>query len=174
MSALDRLKLLGERADPLTRWQAEAELRTEAEQRQRRNEERERSRERAAMAKSEQVMALRSEIADLRHQLANVRAQIAERDQDIIGIAGTITDTLNKLPGWTENTVEARVKRSEAEMCGKISERFGELMGRLAAIDPALARAKASEPFKFASEKTGDNSDAVELPNPLPPRRAIN
>ena len=30
MSALDRLKLLGDRADPLTRWQAEAELRIEA------------------------------------------------------------------------------------------------------------------------------------------------
>jgi hypothetical protein len=45
MSALDRLKLLGDRADALTKWQAEAELRTKAEQR---NEKRDHHRERAA------------------------------------------------------------------------------------------------------------------------------
>jgi hypothetical protein len=77
--------------------------------------------------------------ADLRHELANVRAQIAVRDQDIIGIANTITDAINKLPGWTEKTVEAGLKRSEAEMCSKIAEKFGELMGRLAALDPMQA-----------------------------------
>jgi hypothetical protein len=30
------------------------------------------------------------------------------------------------------------------------------------------------EPFKFANEKTSDNDDVVELPNPLPLSRAIN
>ena len=59
-------------------------------------------------------------------------------------------------------------------MCGKVAERFGELMGRLAAIDPALARAKASEPFKFAKERERDDDAIMELPNPLAPRRAIN
>jgi hypothetical protein len=104
MSALDRLKLLGDRADPLTRWQAEAELRTEAEQRQRRSEERERHRERAAMAESEQVQALRHEIADLRHELATVQARLTERDKDFIGIADTIVAGLDKVPAWVEKT----------------------------------------------------------------------
>ena len=70
--------------------------------------------------------------------------------------------------GRVEKTVEARVKRSEAEMCGKIRERFGELLGRLKALDPTLARAKAE--FRFASER---DDEITELPNPLP-ARAIN
>jgi hypothetical protein len=118
--------------------------------------------------------ANRHEIADLRHELANVQARLAERDNDFIGIADTIVAGLDKVPAWVEKTIVARVKRSEAEMCGKIAEKFGELMGRIAAIDPTLARAAKGEPFKFASEKTGNSSDVVELPNPLPPRRAIN
>jgi hypothetical protein len=57
-------------------------------------------------------------------------------------------------------------------MCGKISERFGELLGRLKALDPTLARAKGE--FRFASEKGAEGDDELDLPNPLPPRRAIN
>jgi len=147
-------------------------LRTEAEQRQRRSEERERHREHAAMAESEHVQALRHEIADLRHELANVQARLAERDKDFIGIADTIVAGLDKVPAWAEKTIEARVKRSEAEMCGKISERFGELLGRLKALDPMLARAKGE--FQFANERERDDNAITELPNPLPPRRAIN
>jgi hypothetical protein len=65
------------------------------------------------------------------------------------------------------------LKRSEAEMCGKISGKFGELLGRLKALDPTLARAKGD--FKFAGEKTAEGEDEpVQLPNPLAPRRAIN
>src|SRR5262245_30698123 len=135
MSALNRLKLLGDRADPLTRWQAEAELQ---EQRQRRSKE--------AMAESEYVQVLRHEVADLRHELANVQARLAERDKDFIGIAETIVASLDKVSAWVEKTIEARVKLSEAEMCGKIAERFGELLGRIAAIDPAQARAAKSGP----------------------------
>ena len=162
MSALDRLKLLGDRADPLTRWQAEAELRIEAE----------RHREHAAMAESEHVQALRHEIADLRHELANVQARLAERDKDFIGIADTISGIVDKLPNWVDTAIEARVKRSEAEMCGKIAEKFGELLGRLEALDPTLTRAKGE--FKFANERERDDNAITELPNPLPPRCAIN
>ena len=41
---------------------------------------------------------------------------------------------------------------------------------------PAQARAAKGEAFRFASEKGAGESDdePVELPNPLPPRRAIN
>ena len=171
MSALDRLKLLGDRADPATRWQAEAEMQAEAE-RERQAEERERHREHAAMAESEQVQQPRSEIADLRHELATVRAHIAEREQDLISVGDTISGIVDKLPNWVDTAIEARVKRSEAEMCGKMSERFGELLGRLKALDPTLARAKGE--FQFANERERDDNAITELPNPLPPRRAIN
>jgi hypothetical protein len=51
-------------------------------------------------------------------------------------------------------------------MCGKIAERFGELMGRLAAIDPAAERAMRGEAFKFAAEKrAADDEPAELLPN---------
>lgn|SRR5262249_3573151 len=165
MSALDRLKLLGDRADPLTGWQAEAELRAEAKQRQRLSEERERRHERAAMAESEQVTELRSEIANLRNRLA-------EHERAMIDVVEKVIGAIDKIPDWINKTIEARVRLSEAEMCEKIATRFGELVGRLSAIDPTQARAKG-EPFKFANERERDD-DAVELPNPLPPRRAIN
>jgi hypothetical protein len=73
---------------------------------------------------------------------------------------------IDKTPTWVEKMIEGRVLKSEAEMCGKIAEKFGELLGRISAVDPAQARAAKGEAFRFASEK-GD------LPNPLP-RRAIN
>jgi hypothetical protein len=79
--------------------------------------------------------------------------------------------TTERVPDW----IKAVVEKSNAALRGMISERFGELLGRIAAIDPAQARAAKGESFKFASEKTGDNGgDVVELPNPLPSRGAIN
>jgi hypothetical protein len=87
--------------------------------------------------------------------------------QDLISIADTISGIVDKLPNWVETAIESRVKRSEAEMCGKISERFGELMGRLAALDPTQARAARGEPFRFANEKADSHDEpvAIDLPN---------
>jgi seryl-tRNA synthetase len=161
MSALDRLKLLGDRADPLTRWQAEAELRAEAKQRQRLSEERERRHERAAMAESEQVTELRSVVAELRNRLA-------EHERAMIDVVENVIGVIDKIPDWIKKTV----KLSEAETGAKIAEHFGELMGRLSAIDPTQARAKG-EPFKFANERERED-EVTELPNPLRPRRTIN
>jgi hypothetical protein len=50
---------------------------------------------------------------------------------------------------------------------GEIAERFGELMGRITAIDPAQARAARSGEFRFANEKAGagESETVVELPN---------
>ena len=66
--------------------------------------------------------------------------------------------------------------KSEAEMVGRIAEKFGELRGWISAIDPAQARAAKGEAFRFASEKGAGKSDdePVELPNPLASPRAIN
>jgi hypothetical protein len=98
---------------------------------------------------------------------ANVQARLTDCYEDFIRIADTIVADLDEVPSW----IEAGVKRSEAEMCGKIAEKFGELLGRTAAIDPAQARAAKGESFKFASEKA-DDGGAVELPNPF--RRELN
>jgi hypothetical protein len=71
-----------------------------------------------------------------------------------------------KLPNWIETAIESRVKRSEAEICGKIRESFGELMGRISAIDPTQARAARGEPFRFANEKADRHDEPViDLPN---------
>jgi len=112
------------------------------------------------MAESEHVQALRAEIAALRNH-------IAEREQanseNLVEIARAVREVVDQIPGW----IEARVKRSEAEMRGKIAEKFGEALGRIAAIDPATARAAKGEAFKFASEKSAADGEPVELPNPL-------
>ena len=115
------------------------------------------------MAESEHVQAPRHEIADLRHELANVQARLAERDKDFISVADTISSIVDKLPNWVDTAIEARVKRSEAEMCSKIAEKFGELLGRISAIDPAQARAaKAS-----SSSPTSASGTTMQLPSHL-------
>ena len=124
-------------------------------------------RERHAEQETREVTALRADIA-------NLRARLDEHDQIIISIADTLQTITEKTPTWVEKMIEGRVLKSEAEICGRIAEKFGELLGRILAIDPAQARAARDEPFKFASEKTDDCGDVVELPNPLPPRRTIN
>jgi hypothetical protein len=58
-------------------------------------------------------------------------------------------------------------------MAGQIAESFGELRGLIAALDPTQAHAKGGE-FRFANESPERDGEPVELPNPLPPRRAIN
>jgi hypothetical protein len=71
--------------------------------------------------------------------------------------------TTKQVPDW----IMAAVRKSEAATAEKIGEKFGELLGRIAAIDPAQARAEKGEAFKFANEKAGDSDNAAELPNPL-------
>jgi predicted nuclease with TOPRIM domain len=153
MSARDRLKLLGDRADELTRYQAVAE---EEEERLSRVQEAEKERS----MESRQVASLRSEIADL-------RARLDESDQTTVRLADTIDILIDKTPTWVEKMIEARVLKSEAQMYAKIGESFGELRGWISAIDPALARATKGETFRFASEKSAGERDdePVDLPN---------
>jgi hypothetical protein len=141
-------------------------LQIAAEQRERRSDERERRRERAAMAESQQVQALRAEIAELRGALA-----AKANHDDLSELLNAVREiTTERVPDW----IKAAIAKSDAALRGLIAEKFGELIGRIAAIDPAQVQTARREPFKFAGEKTGENGDAVELPNPLPPRRAIN
>jgi hypothetical protein len=135
--------------DPLRKYQREdAERRAAAESEQRQATE------------AQQVAALRAEIADL-------RVRLDERDQTIVRLADTIDILIDKTPIWVERMIEGRVLKSEAEVCGKIAEKFGELLGRISAIDPSQARAAKGEPFRFANEKADshDEPEVIDLPN---------
>ena len=112
-----------------------------------------------------QVTALRAEIAEL-------GAGHPERDQKFLDIVHQLATGLNEVEACVHKAIEARVTRSEADICIKISERFGELRGWISAIDPAQVRAKSGQPFKFANERDRDD-EVPELPNFLP-ARAIN
>jgi len=117
---------------------------------------------------SRQVTALRSEIAEL-------RANLAEHDevkQKPLEALDKLAAGLDAIEGWVGKQIEARILRSQAEMACRIAETFGELRGRIAAIDPTHGRAKSAEPFKFANERDRDD-EVPELPNFLP-ARAIN
>jgi iron uptake system EfeUOB component EfeO/EfeM len=148
--------------DELARYRREA-----AEQQAAADGERQAGQRQATEA--QQVAALRAEIAEL-------RAYVAERDHEYLKMTETLIEGFDKIDSWTRKTIEARVAHSEAEMVGRISEKFGELRGWIGAIDPTQARAAKGEAFRFASEKSAGESDGepVELPNPLPSRRNIN
>jgi hypothetical protein len=159
MSAMDRLRLLGDRADDLTRYQAEAEAKLEMD-----------AREQRQAAESRHVAALRSEIAELRASFA----ERDERDGKILKAIDDFATCFDKIEGWVGKQIETRILRAQAETAGQIAESFGELRGLIAVLDPTQVRAARGEQFKFAIERTGDNGDVVELPNPLAPRRNIN
>jgi hypothetical protein len=65
--------------------------------------------------------------------------------------------------------IESVVQRTCVEVRTLASERLNELEAQIRVL--ADAKAKASEPFKFAGEKADD--DSLVLPNPLR-RREIN
>ena len=85
----------------------------------------------------------------------------------------SIADSLDATAAGAKKFIEERVRDSEAAMCAKIGEKFGELIGRLNAIDPAIGRGAAKADFKFASEKAADG-DVVDLPSPLIRRTTLN
>lgn len=148
--------------DPLAQYRRE-----DAERKSAADRERQAGQHQATEAR--QVTVLRAEIADL-------RARLDEGDQTIVRLADTIDILIDKTPTWVEKMIEARALTLEAKMVGQISESFGELRGWISAIDPTKTRAAEGGAFRFASEKGfGENDgEPVDLPNPLPPRRAIN
>jgi hypothetical protein len=125
ITARERLAMLGDKADDLTRYQADAEEAIEREAREQRDA-RERSTESAT-------------IAQLRGEIIQLRAQAAARDQEFLNFVQSVTKGFDKIEAWVNKTVEARVLDSERQTAAKISETFaelrGELRGHLTAID---------------------------------------
>jgi hypothetical protein len=144
-------------ADPrgLERWREDTAQREEEFARERRQSEREQRR--AAEA------AAASECAILRAELANLRAELDQRRHaEFEAIAEAAVDHSNNIL----DRVEALTQRMRAELFDKIDSKFAALQAR---VDAVLPETKCA--FRFARER---DDEVSELPNPLPPRRAIN
>jgi hypothetical protein len=140
---------------PLAKWRRDNEQREQGLAAEREREER---------TTSGQVESLRAEVAALRGEIAELRAALEAKasHNDLTEVLNAVREiTTKQVPGW----IMAAVRKSEAATAEKVATRFGELMGRIAAIDPATARAAKGEAFRFASEKGAANDEPVELPN---------
>jgi hypothetical protein len=144
-------------ADPrgLERWREDAAQREEEFARERRREECERQRAAEAVAATE-CARLRAERANLRDELDQRRQ--AEFEAITEAVVAHLNDVLDQ--------VEALTKRMGAELFDRIDSKFAALQARVDAVLPGTKSA-----FRFARER---DDEVTELPNPLPPRRAIN
>jgi hypothetical protein len=148
-------------ADPrrLERWREDTDRREQEFARQRRLEKPERQRAAEALAATE-CAQLRADLANLRTELANLRADLDQRRRaDFEAIMEAVVEYSNDVL----DQVKALTKQIGAELCDKIDSKF------------AVLRARADEDTKNALRFRRERADEVsELPDPLPPRRAIN
>jgi hypothetical protein len=151
--AQTRMALFGDRADPLTRYKAEAEQAIEQE-----------GHARSHGVEASQFVTLTREVVRLNGRIDAQNAEIAELRADAArAIERTANETIEMIAARVTNHIEAAVAKSEAKLFREVASKFGETIGRIAAIDPAAARAKSSErvtPFKFASERSPDDTVA--------------
>ena len=105
----------------------------------------------------------------LRGQFAELRAEMDQQREAIIEIVGT---ALGQYGDKIHDYVDAAMKRLESAFWTVIERRNAELSARLDLLPDGKPRAKD---FRFANERDErDDDEITELPNPLPPRRAIN
>jgi hypothetical protein len=145
-------------ADPrgLERWREDNAQREEEFARERRREERAQRRAAEAVAATE--------CARLRAEIEALRIEMQERDDAVVrGLSEGMIEHLNEIV----DDADSLVKRTINELYDKVEQRLTILEERIAATLPEGRRK-----FQFAGER--DTSDITELPNPLPPRRAIN
>src|SRR6516162_4839486 len=118
-------------------------------------EERERQRAVEALAATE--------CAQLRAELANLRGELDQRRRaDFEAIVEAVRDYSNDVL----DQVKALTKQIGTELLDKIDGRFAALQAR---VDGVIADTKSA--LRVARERADEVS---ELPDPLPPRRAIN
>ena len=145
-------------ADPdgLRKWREDNARREEEFARQRRREERKRQRAAEAVAATE--------CARLRAEIEALRIEMEERDKAVVrGLTEAMIEHLNEIV----DDADRFVKRTIGELHDKVDQRFAALEEKIAATLPEGRRK-----FQFARER--DTSEITNLPNPLPPRRAIN
>ena len=123
----------------------------------------ERERQRGAEALATECAELRAELADLRAALANLRGELDQRRQaDFEAIVEAVRDYSNDVL----DQVKALTKQIGTELLDKIDGSFAALQARVDGVIPDTKSA-----LRVARERADEVS---ELPDPLPPRRAIN
>jgi hypothetical protein len=104
-----------------------------------------------------------TDCAQLRAELANLRVELDQRRQaELEAIAEAVVAHSNTIL----DEVEALTQRMRIELFDKIDSKLAALQARVEAVLPDRKGA-----FRFARER---EDEVTELPNPLPPRRAIN
>jgi uncharacterized protein YicC (UPF0701 family) len=123
----------------------------------------ERERQRAAEALATECAQFRAELAELRANLANLRGELDQRRRaDFEAIEQAVANYSNDVL----DQVKSLTKQIGTELFDKIDSRFAALQARVDAVLPDT---------KSALQAACERADEVsELPNPLPPRRAIN
>jgi hypothetical protein len=152
-------------ADPdgLRRYREEAGARQREIEQARRSEKREQRR-----------TALSAEIEGLRTEIADVYATIKHQHDVVLDACGT---ALGQYGDKILDRCEGMIQSVQRELFSLIERRFCELEARIAQAraDILAADGKLRKDFRFANERQERDDDAItELPNPLPPRRAMN
>ena len=151
-------------ADPqgLERWREDNERREREFEQERRGEQREQQ----ELDSVRRVALLRAEVESLRNELTQVHTKIDQRHDVAI-------ETCGQALGEIRAQVIDQMQTALRDTHSLVERRHAEVMGRIDAIAPDRLRANAKG-FRFANERDEDCNTVVELPNPLPPRRAIN
>jgi hypothetical protein len=123
---------------------------------------------------SGEIEILRNE---LHAEIAAVRAEVdrqAEVHCEAVGeVIGTLQGEVADHVERVLKDIQSQYRGVEGELFRLVERRFGELAGRLDALAPD-AKSRAKGEFQFANERPERDDEPVELPNPLPTRRAIN
>jgi len=123
-----------------------------------------REKQRAKRDQYDAVAELRDE---LRQETANLRAELAAQHEVQVEACGL---ALGEMHEKAKDLIEARLKEIGDEFTS-ITRKLAELAGRLDALVPMEARGRS---FRFANEEGDDTKGAVDLPNPLKPRRSLD
>ena len=124
-------------------------------------------REQHRINEANEAAVLRSEIEPLRAEPAELRAEMDQRREVQVEAFG---QALGEYSNEVVDHVDAAIKRLETAVWTALERRFAEVSARLDLLPDGKPRARSE--FKFANER--DDDEITELPNPLPPRRAIN
>jgi hypothetical protein len=104
-----------------------------------------------------------SECASLRAELEILRVELTERRHaELTAISEALAERIDEVI----DQVEMANKRLQTELFNLVKTQLGDLRAR---VDGVLPDTKSA--FRVACERADEVS---ELPNPLPPRRAIN
>jgi molecular chaperone GrpE (heat shock protein) len=104
-----------------------------------------------------------SECASLRAELEILRVELTERRHaELTAISEALAERIDEVI----DQLEMANKRLQTELFNLVKTQLGDLRAR---VDGVLPETKSA--FRVACERADEVS---ELPNPLPPRRAIN